>query len=74
MKGKSSGASMSVMLALLAVLLVSLGFLSSQGGGREGMDSMNKMKGPPMHCYGKDGKQMASITKEEDCKSPYTWK
>ena len=70
MKGKSSGASMSVMLALLAVLLVSLGFLSSQGGGREGME----MKGPPKHCFGTDGKQMASITKEANCKSPYEWK
>jgi len=38
MKGKRGGASTKVMLALLAVLLVSLGFLSSQGreGFREG--------------------------------------
>jgi hypothetical protein len=34
---KHGKASMSVMLALLAVLLVSLGYLSIQGGGREGM-------------------------------------
>ncbi len=34
---KHSGTSMKVMLALLAVLLVSLGYLSSQTGGREGM-------------------------------------
>ena len=37
MKGKSRGASTSVMLALLAVLLVSLGFLSSQKEGAENM-------------------------------------
>jgi hypothetical protein len=39
MKGKRGGASTKVMLALLAVLLVSLGFLSSQGreGFREGL-------------------------------------
>jgi hypothetical protein len=36
---KHGKASMSVMLALLAVLLVSLGYLSIQGGGREGMAS-----------------------------------
>ena len=43
---KHGKASMSVMLALLAVLLVSLGYLSIQGGGREGMDSIleDKMK------------------------------
>jgi len=39
---KQSGASMSVMLALLAVLLVSLAFLSSQGSGMEGMATLRK--------------------------------
>ena len=34
---RHSGASMKVMLALLAVLLISLGYLSSQNDGREGM-------------------------------------
>lgn len=42
---KPSGASMKVMLALLAVLLVSLGYLSSQSGGREGMSEA--MPAPP---------------------------
>jgi hypothetical protein len=37
MKGKTKGASMSVMLALLAVLLVSLGFLSTQKEGFDGV-------------------------------------
>ena len=32
-----SGSKTMVMLALLAVLLVSLGYLSMQGGGREGL-------------------------------------
>ena len=47
---KHGKASMSVMLALLAVLLVSLGYLSIQGGGREGMtggieEEMKKKEG-----------------------------
>ena len=33
-----------VMLALAAVLLVSLGYLSMQGGGREGMEVAKPMK------------------------------
>jgi hypothetical protein len=37
MKGKGKSASMSVMLALLAVLLVSLGFLSTQKEGFDGV-------------------------------------
>ena len=41
---KHGKASISVMLALAAVLLVSLGYLSSQGGGREGMDEMKPAK------------------------------
>lgn len=36
---KHGGSKTKVMLALLAVLLVSLGYLSMQGGGREGMCS-----------------------------------
>ena len=37
MKKHASGSKTMVMLALLAVLLGSLGYLSMQGGGREGM-------------------------------------
>ena len=43
MKGKRGGASTKVMLALLAVLLVSLGFLSSQN--REGFREGNETTG-----------------------------
>ena len=43
---KHGKASVSVMLALAAVLLVSLGYLSSQGGGREGFEEKEKCKSP----------------------------
>jgi hypothetical protein len=44
MKGRRGGSKTMVMLALLAVLLVSLGYLSMQGGGREGMCSLSEQK------------------------------
>jgi len=44
MKGRRGGSKTMVMLALSAVLLVSLGYLSMQGGGREGMCSYSENK------------------------------
>ena len=43
-KGFKSGSKTMVMLALAAVLLVSLVYLSMQGGGREGMEVASAMK------------------------------
>ena len=43
-KGFKKGSKTMVMLALAAVLLVSLGYLSMQGGGREGMEVAKPMK------------------------------
>jgi hypothetical protein len=50
MKGRHAGGSKTmVMLALLAVLLVSLGYLSMQGGGREGLTlPTNPLTNPPV--------------------------
>ena len=62
MKGKRGGASTKVMLALLAVLLVSLGFLSSQG--REGMSTAGKLVSPcPVGEERKDGPTGACVPK-----------
>lgn len=40
---KHSGSNTHIMLALLAVLFISLGYLSMQRGGREGMKPVKKI-------------------------------
>ena len=55
MKGRRSGSKTMVMLALLAVLLVSLGYLSMQGSGREGLCSLSEQK-DKLNCLKLKGK------------------
>jgi len=59
-----------VMLALLAVLLGSLGYLSMQGGGREGNTGM--MTGA-CHKDGRTGAKINGITSSTNCRSPNVW-
>ena len=42
MKGRRTGSKTYIMLALFAVLIVSLGYLSMQCGGREGLEDKKK--------------------------------
>ena len=44
---KHSGSNTHIMLALLAVLFISLGYLSMQRGGREGMKPVKKIPNQP---------------------------